>query len=50
MIDCIDYDGLVDRNVTERIVVRNGQIKRSKYFVRLYSPVELSALGRVPVD
>jgi hypothetical protein len=25
-------------------VVRNVQIKRSKYFVRLYSPVELSAL------
>ena len=46
MIDCVDYDGLADRSVTERIVVRNGQIKRSKYFVRLYSPVEISGLMR----
>ena len=46
MIDRVDYDGLADRSVTERIVVRNGHIKRSKYFVRLYSPVELSALMR----
>ena len=46
MIDCVDYDGLTDRSVTERIVVRDRQVKRSKYFVRLYSPIELSALMR----
>jgi ubiquinone/menaquinone biosynthesis C-methylase UbiE len=46
MIDCVDYDGLADRSVTERIVVRNGQIKRTKFFVRLYSPIELSTLMR----
>lgn len=46
MIDCVDYDGLADHSVTERIVLRSGQIKRSKYFVRLYSPVELSELMR----
>jgi SAM-dependent methyltransferase len=46
MIDCVDYDGLTDRTVTERIVVRNGQINRAKYFARLYSPIELSELMR----
>jgi hypothetical protein len=46
MIDRVDYDGLADRSITERIVVRNGQIKRSKFFVRLYSPIELSELMR----
>ena len=37
MVDLVDYDGLTDRSLTERIVVRGGKVKRAKYFVRLYS-------------
>jgi SAM-dependent methyltransferase len=44
MIDRIDYDALADRSVTERIVVRDGSVKRSKFFVRLYSCAELADL------
>jgi SAM-dependent methyltransferase len=42
MIDQVDYDGLTDRSQTERIVVRNGRVKRNKFSIRLYSPSELS--------
>jgi len=44
MIDIVDYDGLADRSLTERIVLRGGAMRRAKYFVRLYSPAELTAL------
>ena len=46
MIDRIDYDGLTDRSITERIIVREGRVKRTKFFVRLYGPSELSLLMR----
>ena len=32
MIDRVDYDGLTDRIITERIMVRNGRVNRAKYF------------------
>jgi len=44
MIDRVEYDALSDRTVTERVIVRDGKVKRSKFFVRLYSPAELTAL------
>jgi len=44
MINRVDYDALTDRSVTERIVVRDSSVKRSKFFVRLYSPAELTGL------
>lgn len=44
MIDRVEYDALADRSVTERIVVRDGSVKRGKFFVRLYSPAELTGL------
>ena len=44
MIDRVEYDALSDRSVTERIIVRDGRVKRSKFFARLYSPAELTAL------
>jgi SAM-dependent methyltransferase len=44
MIDLLDYDGLADHSLTERIVVRGGEVKRAKFFVRHYSPAELTAL------
>ena len=44
MIDRVEYDALSDRSATERIIVRDGRVKRSKFFVRLYSPAELTAL------
>jgi SAM-dependent methyltransferase len=46
MIDRIDYDGVTDRSLTERIVIRDGRVKRARFFVRLYSPAELSQLMR----
>jgi SAM-dependent methyltransferase len=46
MIDRIDYDGLTDRSITERIVVRAGHVKRARFTVRLYSPAEFSSLMR----
>jgi SAM-dependent methyltransferase len=46
MIDRVDYDGLTDRVITERIMVRNGRVNRAKYFVRLYSPAEFTSLLR----
>lgn len=44
MIDRVDYDALADRSLTERTVVRNGIVKRSRFFVRLYGPAELTRL------
>ena len=44
MIDRVEYDALSDRTVTERVIVRDGKVKRSKFFARLYSPTELTAL------
>ena len=41
MIDKVDYDGLQDRAVTVRTIVRDGQVRKAKLSVRLYSPVEL---------
>lgn len=44
MIDLVDYDGLVDRSQTERVIVRNGTVRSARYTVRLYSFGELSRL------
>jgi SAM-dependent methyltransferase len=44
MIDRVEYDPLADRSITERIVVRDGIVTRSRFFVRLYSPAELTSL------
>jgi hypothetical protein len=44
MIDRVEYDPLADRSITERIVVRDGIVTRSRFFVRLYSPAELTRL------
>jgi len=41
MIDRVEYDALSDRSV---FIVRDGRVKRSNFFVRLYSPAELTAL------
>lgn len=54
MIDLVDYDGLTDRSETERIIIRNGNAKSTKYTVRLYSFIEFSdrlkALGMRAVE
>jgi SAM-dependent methyltransferase len=46
LLDRVEYDGLTDRNITERIMVRNGRVTRAKFFVRLYGPSEFSSLLR----
>ena len=38
MIDRVDYHALTDRSVTERIVVRDGSVKRSKFFCPALQP------------
>jgi hypothetical protein len=54
MVDIVDYDGLADRSATERIVVRNGEVRSARFSVRLYSFTELSrclrALGMQSVE
>jgi SAM-dependent methyltransferase len=54
MIDLVDYDGLTDRSETERVIIRNGNAKSTKYAVRLYSFIEFSdrlkALGMRAVE
>jgi len=42
MIDRMRYDVLTDRNHTERIIVRDGQIRRMRFFVRLFTYPELA--------
>lgn len=44
MIDRVDYDALADRSITERTVVRDGMVTRSRFFIRLYSPAEMTRL------
>lgn len=43
MIDRMRYDVASGRNYTERIIMRDGQVRRMRFFVRLLSYPELSA-------
>ena len=43
MIDRMRYDVSTDRNHTERIIVRDGQIRHMRFFVRLFTYPELAA-------
>jgi len=43
MIDRMRYDIATGRNYTERIIVRDGQVRRMRFFVRLLTYPELSA-------
>lgn len=44
MIDHVDYDALSERSKTERVVMRDGQVRRTQFSVRLYGFAELKHL------
>jgi SAM-dependent methyltransferase len=46
MIDLVDYDPMTDRAQTERVIVRDGRVKRVRFSVRLYGLGELATLLR----
>jgi len=47
LIDLVDYDARAEQCKTERIVVRDGDVRRTTFAVRLYGLAELSGLLKV---
>ena len=45
MVDIVNYDVLTDRSRVERIIVRDGKVRRTRFAVRLYSFSELEKLA-----
>ncbi|WPD19382.1 DUF309 domain-containing protein [Thermaerobacter composti] len=46
LIDAHRWDPVTGRVVTQRTVIRQGRVRRGRFFVRLYTPAELGALLR----
>lgn len=44
LIDIINYNPHTDRNETQRVIVRNGEVRRSRFNVRLYGLPEIAYL------
>jgi 2-polyprenyl-3-methyl-5-hydroxy-6-metoxy-1,4-benzoquinol methylase len=44
LLDINNYDGLTDRMETERLIIRNGGARATRYTVRLYGFMELSRI------